>query len=130
MATLSRRQLAVYATNQLMANQRVSTIARELAAVLVSSRRANQAELLAQDIAWELERRGEVANATVTAAHELSEALRKQIGDFVKKSAQVKQVIINENIDESVIGGARIDTASHSWDKTLSRKLTEIREVL
>ena len=97
---------------------------------LVSSRRAAQAELLAQDIAWELERRGEVANVSVTTAHELSEQLRKQISSFVKKSARVNQVIIDENLDRSVIGGVRIDTAAHSWDKTLSRKLTEVREVL
>jgi F0F1-type ATP synthase delta subunit len=130
MAALSRRQLAVYAADSLLADRRVGSVAKELAAVLVNSRRANQAELLAQDIAWELERRGEAANATVTTAHELSEALCKQISDFVKKSARVKQVIINKNLDESVIGGARIDTAAHSWDKTLSRKLTEVREVL
>jgi F0F1-type ATP synthase delta subunit len=71
-----------------------------------------------------------VANATVTSAHELSEQLRKQISNFVKQSAKVNQVIINENLDESVIGGVRIETAAHSWDKTLSRKLTEVREVL
>jgi F0F1-type ATP synthase delta subunit len=130
MVSLSRRQLAVYAADQLLAGKRVSSIARDLAAVLVNSRRANQAELLAQDIAWELEHRGEVANATVTSAHELSEQLRKQISNFVKQSAKVNQVIINENLDESVIGGVRIETAAHSWDKTLSRKLTEVREVL
>lgn len=130
MVSLSRRQLAVYAADQLLANKRVSGIAKELAAVLVNSRRSNQAELLAQDIAWELEHRGEVANAMVTSAHELSEELRKQISNFVKQSAKVNQVIINENLDESVIGGVRIETAAHSWDKTLSRKLTEVREVL
>lgn len=130
MSNLSRRQLAVYAADQLLASKRVANIAKELAAVLVNSRRANQAELLAQDIAWELEHRGEVANAIITTAHELSEQLRKQIGSFVKQSAKVNQVIINENLDKSVIGGVRIETAAHSWDKTLSRKLTEVREVL
>jgi len=130
MAVLSRRQLAAYAANELLANKRVGSVAKELAAVLVNSRRANQAELLAQDIAWELERRGTAANASVTAAHELSDQLRKQIAAFVKKSAKVDQVIIDEVIDKSVIGGVRIDTAAHSWDKTLSRKLTDIREVL
>ena len=130
MAVLSRRQLAAYAANELLANKRVGSVAKELAAVLVNSRRANQAELLAQDIAWELERRGTAANASVTAAHELSDQLRKQIAAFVKKSAKVDQVIIDEVIDKSVIGGIRIDTAAHSWDKTLSRKLTDIREVL
>jgi len=129
MAGLSRRQLAVYAADQLLSSKPVPAIVRELAAVLISSRRTNQAELLASDIGWELERRGEIANATVTAAHQLSALLQKEVSAFVKKSAKVRQVIISQNIDRSVIGGVRIETAAHSWDKTLSRKLTDIREV-
>lgn len=130
MTALSRRALAAYAADQLLAGERVSRVAKELAAVLVTSRRANQAELLASDIAWEMESRGLVANASVTSSHELSEQLRRQISLFVKKAAKVDEVVITENIDESVIGGVRIDTAAHSWDKTLRSKLNQIREVV
>jgi len=130
MVGLSRRQLASYGADQLLANKRPSSIARELAAVLIASRRQTQAEQLADDIAWELEQRGEVANALVTSARALSQQLRQQITAQVKKAAGVRQVIISENIDKSVIGGLRIETATHSWDKTLSRKITEIREVV
>lgn len=128
MPALARRQLAAYAARQLLDGRSPKTLARELAAVLVASRRANQAELLADDIAWELERSGRVANATITTAHELGEQLRKQIAGFIKKSAGVRDVIINEQLDESAIGGVRIDTAVHSWDKTLKRKLTGLQE--
>jgi F0F1-type ATP synthase delta subunit len=128
MVKLSRRQLAVYGADQLLGNQTVDDVAAELAAVLVASRRQNQAELLASDIAWELEARGQVANAQVTSARSLSDNLRKQIINHVKHAAKVKRVIIDETIDQSVIGGVRIDTAAHSWDKTIKRKLTDIRE--
>ncbi|MBX4201425.1 F0F1 ATP synthase subunit delta [Candidatus Saccharibacteria bacterium] len=130
MNNLSRRQLASYATDQLLDNKRVSTVAKQLAAVLVTSKRQNQAELLASDIAWELEYRGKVANAQVITAHDLSQELKKHITAHVKKAAKVEHVIISEQVDKSVIGGVRIDTAAHSWDKTLSRKLTDIREVI
>jgi F-type H+-transporting ATPase subunit delta len=130
MAVMSRRQLAVYAADQLLGGKGTRTVCRELGAVLVTSRRANQAELLASDIAWELERRGQVATASITSAHELSEQLRREITAFVKKSAKVDEVIISEHIDRSVIGGVRIETAAHSWDKTLSRKLKQVREVV
>jgi F-type H+-transporting ATPase subunit delta len=129
MHNLSRRQLAVYAADQLLDNARPAKIARELAAILIISRRANQAGLLADDIGWELERRGRTANATIVSAHTLSEQLRKDITAHVKKAAGVKEVIINQTVDPSVLGGVRIETAAHSWDKTLSRKLTEIKEV-
>ena len=129
MHNLSRRQLAAYATEQLLGNAKPAKIARELAAILIISRRQNQAELLADDIGWELERRGQAANASVVSAHKLSEQLRKAITAHIKKSADVKEVIINETVDPEVLGGVRIDTAAHSWDKTLRRQLTAIKEV-
>ncbi len=130
MANLSRRQLASYAADQLLGNKPMRAIAKELASILVASRRQNQTELLADDIAWELEYRGKAANAQVTIAHSLSQQLHREIIAHIKKAAGVEQVIINQHIDKSVIGGVRIDTAVHSWDKTLSRKLTDIREVI
>lgn len=129
MTSLSRRQLARYAADQLLDNQPARKVMAELAAVLVQSRRAGQAELLASDIAWELEHRGKLATAQVTSAYKLSDGLRKQIDAYVKKAAHVDEVIIDENIDESVIGGLRIETAAHSWDKTIKRQLTDIQEV-
>lgn len=129
MTVISRRQLASYAADQLLAKSKPSKLARELAAILVASKRQNQAELLAHDIGWELEHRGKVANATVTSARSLSEQLLKQITAHVKKATGSEQVIINEVVDPKVIGGVRIDTANRSWDKTLRRKLTELQEV-
>lgn len=129
MNILSRRRLAGYAADQLLDKARPSKVAQELAAILIASRRQNQAELLAEDIGWELERRGQAANAAVVSARGLSEQLRKDIAAHIKKAAGVKEVIINETVDPSVLGGVRIDTAAHSWDKTLRRKLTDIKEV-
>jgi len=130
MASVSRRQLAAYAAQQLLDGRGFKSLSKELAAVLINSKRVNQAELLADDIAYELESSGQAANATVTSAHDIGEQLRKQISAFIKQSAGVNDVIINQKIDESLIGGVRIDTAAHSWDKTLRRKLTEIQEVV
>lgn len=130
MAKLSRRVLAIYGAEQLLADKNPGKVAKQLASVLVASRRQNQAEQLVDDIAWELEKRGRMANAQVTSARALSETLRKQINAHIKAAAKVQQVILNEVVDESVIGGLKIDTAAHSWDKTLRRKLTQIREAV
>jgi len=128
MAKLSRRLLAIYAADQLLASKKPAAVAKELAAVLVATRRQNQAELLADDIALELEQRGRVANAKVVSARALSDVMRRQISSHIKKASGVDEVILNEEIDKSVIGGVRIDTAVHSWDKTLKRKLIQIQE--
>jgi F0F1-type ATP synthase delta subunit len=130
MAKLSRRSLAIYGADQLLANKTPGAVAKELASVLIASRRQNQSEQLVDDIAWELETRGRIANAQVTSARILSDALRKQISAHIKSAAKVQQVLLDEIVDKSVIGGLKIDTAAHSWDKTLRRKLIQIREAI
>lgn len=128
MNKISRRQLAEYAADQLLTGESARKIAASLAAVLVESKRASEVDLLLQDIAWELEVRGKVANANITSANALTDTLRKELTQFIKKATKVEQVNLDENIDKSVIGGVRIETATHAWDKTIATKLMQIRE--
>jgi F0F1-type ATP synthase delta subunit len=125
---LSRRQLAQYAADELMAGVSTEKIARQLAAVLANSKRAHESELLARDIAWELERRGKIASANITSVTPLSESLRNNLAIFIKDAAKVDEVNLQETIDKSVLGGVKIETAIHSWDKTVATKLRNIRE--
>jgi F0F1-type ATP synthase delta subunit len=125
---ISRRQLAQYAADELLAGVSSEKIARQLAAVLANSKRAHESELLARDIAWELERRGKVASANITSVTPLSESLRKNLAIFIKDAANVDEVNLQETIDKSVLGGVKIETAIHSWDKTVATKLRNIRE--
>jgi F0F1-type ATP synthase delta subunit len=128
MTHFSRRQLARYAANQIISGEPLAKLSKNLAAVLSEAKRTNDADLLARDIAYELETRGKVASANLISATEISNDLREQIIKFIKVSANVDEVSIQENIDKSVLGGVRIETAVHAWDKTVSKKLADIRE--
>lgn len=128
MIRVSRRKLASYGADQIIAGRPTSAVAKELAAVLIDSNKAKDTQLLARDIAWELETRGKLAQANITTATELTESLKQDLTDFIKHTAKVDQVNIHQNIDDSVIGGVRIETAVHTWDKTIARQLTDIRE--
>jgi F0F1-type ATP synthase delta subunit len=128
MINISRRRLADYAADQLTAGQAPRNIARQVAAVLLAAGKTKDTGLLIEDIAWQLENRGQLANVQVTSATELSESLRQEIASFIKQAAKVNKVTLNENINESVIGGVRIETAARTWDETIAKQLTEIRE--
>jgi F0F1-type ATP synthase delta subunit len=128
MTSPSRRLLARYGASQLVAKRPVAEIARELGSVLIASRRQKEADLLVSDIAWELERRGQAANTKLTSAFPLTQSLKQEIQSFVKKAAKVDSVILDEQIDKKVLGGVRIETARHAWDKTLARALADIRK--
>jgi len=58
----------------------------------------------------------------------LSASSKNQIASLVKKLAQVRQVILAEQIDKAVIGGVRIQTADRTWDKTVSTELNKLKE--
>jgi F0F1-type ATP synthase delta subunit len=125
---LSRRQLASYGADQILAGISTVKVAKQLAAVLSESRRTKEAELLSRDIAYELETRGKVASANIVTATQISDEIRVQITKFIKEAAKVDEVGLQENIDKSVLGGVKIETAVHAWDKTLAAKLRNIRE--
>lgn len=128
MQKLSRRQLAKYAADQLEQGTSIKDLAAHLAAVLATSKRSGQGRQLAEDIGYEMESRGLLAEATLTSARPLGAELVAQLKKFIKDEARTKQVIINEVVEPEVIGGVRIDTARRSWDQTIKRRLTDIRE--
>jgi len=128
MTSPSRRLLASYGATQLIAQRPVAEIARELGSVLIASRRQKEADLLVSDIAWELEHRGQTANTKLISAFPLTQSLKEEIQSFVKQAAKVDSVILDEQIDKNVLGGVRIETAQHAWDKTLARALADIRK--
>jgi F-type H+-transporting ATPase subunit delta len=130
MTRLSRRQLATYGADQILAGESTQKVSARLAAVLSETKRTNDAELLARDIAWELETRGKLASANITSASQLTDELRSELANFIKSTAKVDKVSLQENIDKSVLGGVRIETAVHSWDKTVAKKLRNIRETV
>ena len=127
MVKLTRRQLAKYTVDKLLDGQRPPVIAARLVAVLSSQKRKNEAELLLADINRELEDRGLLAQAQITSAHPLAAEQLQELTTQVKKLAQVRAVNIVTHLDKRLLGGVKIETANHSWDKTVRRQLESIR---
>lgn len=128
MMKISRRQLARYAADQIAAGIAPGELAARLGSVLVATKRPNQAMQLIDDINYELEVRGIWAQATVTTAFPLSDELKAELQKFIKNSSSVKSVDLHQRIDQTIIGGIRLDTATKNWDQTIKKRLTDIRE--
>jgi F-type H+-transporting ATPase subunit delta len=129
MNKVSRRALANWAADQLISGKPAASVAKHLAAVLKQSNMAAQVGFLINDISWELEQRQALAVGKVTSASGLSKQLEDILVGQIKKATGAKDVVLEKNIDKSVIGGVRIETASRVWDATVSSKLSELKEV-
>ncbi|MBX4190636.1 F0F1 ATP synthase subunit delta [Candidatus Saccharibacteria bacterium] len=129
MNKVSRRALAHWAADQLESGKSSGSVAKHLAAVLKQSNMAAQVDFLIRDISWELEQRQALAIGKVTSAHKLSQQLEQALADQIKKATGAKDVVLENEIDKSVIGGVRVETANRVWDATVSKKLSELKEV-
>lgn len=128
MSKVSRRSLAGYAADELLAGKNATTLAKQLAAILVESGRAGDSEFLLSDTAWELEQRRALTIGRVTSATPLAQPLQTALKAQLKKATQAQEIVLQQELDKSVIGGIKVETSGEIWDKTIARKLTELRE--
>ena len=118
---LSRRKLAIYAADKLVAGDSSKKVLQEVAAYLIETGREREAELLARDIEFALSERGTTV-VRVASAHELTTTLRQQIEGLVEGTVRLK-----ETVDPTLLGGVRVDTPDKRFDGTLAHKLAGLK---
>ena len=104
-------------------------LVRALAAELVMTHRANQAEFVISDIAAELfELHGEL-HGTVTSAHKLSDGLHAELSAHIKKLSGARTVDLTQKTDTGLIGGVVIETPNEQFDWSVRKKLDSLEGV-
>lgn len=121
-ARLSRRKLAAYAAEKMLAGTSKKQILKELAAYLMETGRVREAALLVRDIEHELADRGVVV-ASVVTAHPLTSSVKSDID----KLAGAKSVQLRETVDPAVLGGIQINLPGKRFDGTIRHKLNALR---
>ena len=127
MATkLSRRKLAGNAAARLSGGESKKTVLQELAAYLLDTNRKKEAELIVRDIEAMLADAG-TAIGTVISARPLSSDAMSVIESFVKaQNTAVKTVVLRERIDETLIGGVRLELPGQQLDASVKAKLEQL----
>ncbi|MFZ1250599.1 MAG: F0F1 ATP synthase subunit delta [Candidatus Microsaccharimonas sp.] len=123
---LSRRSVATYIAKQMVDGAQVRTLAQQLAAYLVESRRTSEIDLVLRDIQYYLAEKGYLS-CTVTSAFELSDATRKLIEAFAKNTTGATTVTLESVVDPTVLGGIKISLPGKEFDATIARSLTTLR---
>ncbi len=126
MAKLSRRKLATYAAARINGGEPTKTVLRDVAAYLIDARRKAEAILVVRDIEAMLMNTG-LAVGTVTSARPLSATALKSLESFViKQNSTIKKVVLKEQVDESLIGGVKLELPGAQLDASVKAKLDKI----
>lgn len=123
---LSRRSLAKYAAEYLIAGKSQKDISQQLAAYLISTRRTSELDVIIRDIQFYLAENGHIAGA-VTSAHTLTAETVKAIESFAKQKTGAKSVSLDRNVDEALIGGIKLEVPGYELDTTIARQLTLLK---
>ena len=123
---VSRRVLARYIATELQAGKSRADVVQSLAAYVVEHRLHNQLELILADVASNLAALGNV-EATVTTAQPLTEDLRKELTEYVKRIENAEKVTLNETVDKRLLGGVVVETPSKRFDASVATKLKRLR---
>ena len=123
---LSRRALALHVATHLADGKPQKKIAQQLAAYLIWTRRTKELSLIVRDIQFYLAEHGHIAG-TITSAHDLSASTLKEIEAFTKQKTGAKHVSLDTAIDESLIGGIKLEVPGYELDSTIARQLTTLK---
>lgn len=121
-AKLSRRKIATYFANELVAGR---DITKALAAYLIEAKRIREADLVVRDIEAALSDLG-VLLADVASSRELASETSHAITTFLKQTTGAKDVHIRSHVDPYLLGGVRIDTPGKRLDTTLRHRLNQL----
>ena len=128
MRLVSRRKLAKYAAEQIMAGN--DTIMEEIASLLVYEKRQREIELLVRDVEAELAEHGEIV-ASVESARKLDVDTKRDIEKYLMSAVGANnnksKVTLKESIDPTLIGGFKLRTPTATLDATIARKLNDLR---
>lgn len=128
MRLVSRRKLAKYAAEQIMAGN--DTIMEEIASLLVYEKRQREIELLVRDVEAELAEHGEIV-ASVESARKLDIDTKREIEKYLMSAVGANnnksKVTLKESIDPMLIGGFKLRTPTATLDATIAKKLNDLR---
>ena len=122
MASISNKQLAeiIYLQLQKQASEKV---AKEVSKFLVQCKRTKDLSKIMRELSRLQYERDNVQEVTMTSAHKMNESVKQKI----LKQMNVEHYVINEVIDEDLIGGVRIESNDSIFDLSVRNRLQKLK---
>ncbi|MCA9329114.1 ATP synthase F1 subunit delta [Candidatus Saccharibacteria bacterium] len=102
-------------------------LTRALASYLIEERRIGDSRAIMRELEGLLLVRDGTLYVHVTTAYPLNSDQKNAISQIFTKKANIKNIIIEETIDEAVIGGVRCETVDSRLDLTVRRQLQQLK---
>ena len=123
---LSRRVVSRYIADQLVAGEKLDVLATQLGAYLLQHRRTAEIDTILRDVATHLADAGYI-EAVVTTAQTLTATTEAAVQKLVKDATGAKEVSVTGQVDESILGGVKIEIPGHEMNATIAHQLQVLK---
>jgi F0F1-type ATP synthase delta subunit len=123
MSKPTKRQIA-QATLELTKKHSTNRLATLLAAYLIDNHRSNELDAIVREISNIREKTTGVVEVNLTSKKKLEQ---KEINKIMKL-IDTDSFVANNIVDESVVGGVRVETSAKLLDLTVRNRLNKLRE--
>lgn len=128
MSRVSRSQIARGIADMLDSGASHKKLVNTIAAYLVSERRTSELDALMREVQSVRAKRGTL-EATATTAFALSPSVKKDIQAVLRRDFGAgKDVVLNEQVEPSVLGGLHLESAGKQLDLTVRTKLNRLKQ--
>ncbi|MDB5184398.1 MAG: synthase delta subunit [Candidatus Saccharibacteria bacterium] len=129
MPKIGRRRIAAALEERVAAGVPLKELSQEIAAYLLAERRTAELNSLMRDI-MELRAEHGIVEVTAVTAHPLTPEATSNITKQVKVSMpQAKRVIVSEELDQSVVGGVKLEFANQQLDLSVRNTLNRFKQL-
>ena len=129
MSKLPRRLVATAIAQRTLKPIPARQLAQEIAAYLLVNRRVSQLESVLRDVMQYRADQG-IVEVLASAAHPLTDAVRADITAQLRGLyPDAKQIIISENLDDSLVGNIRLELANKQFDASFRTKLNHFKQL-
>jgi len=123
---ISNRRLARGFVAHLKNGKAPKELIKMLAAEIIDTKQMSKIDLIVAEIAHEMEVQLSVTNAKVFSTRQISAALKVEIANLIKQVSGTDKVILEEEIEPSLLGGVKIETPEREIDLSVRHKLGTI----
>lgn len=103
---------------------------RKVVKFLFSRRLLSQSNCILEKLDKIINQEEKKVAAKIWSASVMGEGLRKEISIFLKKRYGAEEVLMNEMIDESLLGGMKIEVEDEVIDLTIKDKFKKLKDYL
>ncbi len=130
MPKFSRTQIASYIADKMNSGQLNNQTIEEISALLITEGRKHQVELIIEDVKRAMFDKNQVLVVSAYSKNKLTNSNLKNIEQLLAKRFETaKKIVINQFLDETIIGGVKIKALDTEIDLTINHKLNRLRNI-